>query len=117
MTIKPVDPRLEKLLQSLDEVIALARDCDSGSTARLIAMARLDLQMQIHNITDRELQALADALEQEDASPGAFQPSASAFDRWDTVKALEMLGRSGGRSAQVSAPKRDRRYRKNRQHD
>jgi len=56
--------------------------------------------------------ALADALEQEDSSDPTFQPGASAFDRWDTVKALEMLGRNGRRSNPAFAPNRERRYRK-----
>jgi hypothetical protein len=41
-------------------------------TAVLLNMARLDLQMKIHSISDSELQALCDAVEGEYLSPKAI---------------------------------------------
>ena len=65
-------PRREQLggiVSALGKYISLVRAYHMEETAVLLNMARLDLQMKIHSISDLELQALCDALESEYISP------------------------------------------------
>ena len=54
--------RLHDLVTALDAHIGTVRAEGLGHTATLLAMAKLDLQMQIHGISDAELRALSDAV-------------------------------------------------------
>jgi hypothetical protein len=54
--------RLNELVTALDGHIGTVRAEGLDHTAALLAMAKLDLQMQIHGISDAELRALSDAV-------------------------------------------------------
>jgi hypothetical protein len=54
--------RLNELVTALDGHIGTVRAEGLDHTATLLAMAKLDLQMQIHGISDAELRALSDAV-------------------------------------------------------
>lgn len=54
--------RLHDLVTALEAHIGTARAEGLQYTAALLAMAKLDLQMTIHGITDAELRALSDAV-------------------------------------------------------
>ena len=66
--------RLNGIVSALNDFIDVVRAYDLEDTATLLRMAKLDLQMQIHDISDEELQALCEAVEQGQAS--AVQPAA-----------------------------------------
>jgi len=66
--------RLNGIVAALNDFIDVVRAYDLEDTAALLRMAKLDLQMQIHDISDEELQALCEAVEQGQAS--AVQPVA-----------------------------------------
>jgi hypothetical protein len=61
--------RLQDLVTALEAHIATARAEGLEYTAALLAMAKLDLQMTIHGITDAELRALSDAVAVRPARP------------------------------------------------
>ena len=54
--------KLHDLVSALDAHIGTVRAEGLDHTATLLAMAKLDLQMQIHGISDAELRALSDAV-------------------------------------------------------
>ncbi len=75
--------RLSGIVAALDEYIDLVRSYNMQETAVLLGMAKLDLQMKIHSVSDRELHALCDALEIRHArmpEHGAAPGSATAAD-------------------------------------
>jgi hypothetical protein len=55
--------RLKEIVAALNEYIGTVNSYDMQETAVLLGMAKLDLQMKIHSVSDRELHALCDALE------------------------------------------------------
>jgi hypothetical protein len=55
--------RLNGIVAALNDYIEVVRAYDLDETAGLLRMAKLDLQMRIHDISDVELQALCEALE------------------------------------------------------
>jgi hypothetical protein len=63
--------RLNGIVAALNDFIDVVRAYDLEDTAALLRMAKLDLQMHIHDISDEELQALCEAVEQ--GQPPAVQ--------------------------------------------
>src|SRR5260370_7623263 len=63
--------RLNGIVATLNDYIDVVRAYDLDETAALLRMAKLDLQMRIHDISDEELQALCEALERGQAASGA----------------------------------------------
>jgi len=61
--------QLNGIVSALDEYISLVRAFQMEETAVLLDMAKLDLQMKIHSISDWEFHALCDALEDRHVSP------------------------------------------------
>lgn len=59
---------LESIIKSLDEHIAVTRSQNLSLTTQLLAMAKLNLQMTLHEITDQELRELCGAVDAEYAS-------------------------------------------------
>lgn len=53
----------DAMLRTLDRYIGMTTACGFTDTARLLSMAKLDLQMRIHGIDDSEIQELARMLE------------------------------------------------------
>jgi hypothetical protein len=67
----PSREQLDGIVSALGKYISLVRAYHMEETAVLLNMARLDLQMKIHSISDSELQALCDVLESKYSSPAA----------------------------------------------
>jgi hypothetical protein len=59
--------QLNSIVAALTDYITVVRSFQLQETAVLLDMAKLDLQMKIHSISDRELQALCEALERQGA--------------------------------------------------
>ncbi len=62
--------RLNGIVAALNDYIDVVRAYELDETAALLRMAKLDLQMRIHDISDVELQALCEALERGQAPSG-----------------------------------------------
>lgn len=107
MTIKPVDHRLEVLARGLADAISLAQECGYNDTARLVAMAQLDLHMRIHAISEPELRAYCSALEGE----GIQEPGGPPVDRKNVFESLDVVGPNGRRNRNSSAGERVHRFR------
>ena len=60
----PILAQLGEIVTSLNEYIDVMRSCDLHDTAYLLSVCKLDLQMRIHEISDDELRAFCDALEE-----------------------------------------------------
>jgi len=69
--------QLNGIVSALDEYINLVRAFQMEETAVLLDMAKLDLQMKIHSISDWEFHALCDALEDRHAVPRATNGDAA----------------------------------------
>ena len=62
--------RLNSIVTALNDYIDVVRAYDLDGTATLLRMAKLDLQLHIHDISDEELQALCEAVERCEAPSG-----------------------------------------------
>jgi organic hydroperoxide reductase OsmC/OhrA len=60
---------LNEVVKTLERDIEVTAAVGLDSTAELLRMARLDLLMHIHGISDEELQALIEALSAKNLSP------------------------------------------------
>jgi hypothetical protein len=60
---KCTEDRLEEIVTSLSQHIDTLHACGLHETRRLLSIAKLDLQMRIHGISDAELRALCATLE------------------------------------------------------
>lgn|GEM_PF-2690005 len=69
--------RLNAIVAALNDYIEVVRAYELDETAALLRMAKLDLQMRIHDISDEELQALCEALERGQAPSGPAVASRS----------------------------------------
>jgi hypothetical protein len=83
--------QLNGIVSALDEYISLVRAFQMEETAVLLDMAKLDLQMKIHSISDWEFHALCDALEDRHVSPRAHSSESSPRpDRRTRTKILPL---------------------------
>jgi hypothetical protein len=57
--------RLEQAAATLNDLIALARDAGLHETGQFLAMAKLNLLIELNGITEKEFRALCLALEDE----------------------------------------------------
>jgi hypothetical protein len=55
--------RIEGIIAALSEHIDVLAACGFAEARQLLSIAKLDLQMRVHGISDQELRALCDALE------------------------------------------------------
>ena len=60
---KDMAERLRAILAATDDHIDVLRSFGLDGTAQLLAIVKLDLQMQLHGISDEELDAFCEALE------------------------------------------------------
>src|SRR6516162_6362386 len=86
----PSREQLDGIVSALGKYISLVRAYHMEETAVLLNMARLDLQMKIHSISDSELQALCDVLESEYILPAAHDNSDSSPHPARTTKTLPL---------------------------
>src|SRR5215475_7018798 len=86
----PSREQLDRIVSALGKYISLVRAYHMEETAVLLNMARLDLQMKIHSISDSELQALCDALESEYILPAAAQDGSCPHSGRPATKTLPL---------------------------
>ena len=72
--------RLSSIVSALSTYIEVASAYELEETAELLRIAKLDLQMRIHVITNQELQALCDVLEVGRMPPALATECAAASD-------------------------------------
>ncbi len=65
--------RLEDVLSSISEAIAVVRLCKCDSAAALLEMAELELRMKVHDISDAELSVFCQELESRATMTGRGQ--------------------------------------------
>ena len=65
------EQQLGRILALLDQQIEELGRLGLEGTCSLLRIARLDLRMQMHDISDKELRALCDVIEQQSAMPSS----------------------------------------------
>lgn len=75
--------RLEEVLSSISEAIAVVRLCKCDSAVALLEMAELELRMKVHDISDAELSMFCQELENRASMTGRGQviPLRPKFER------------------------------------
>ena len=81
----PTDVRLKSMARSLRQHIGLANELDLDFTAQLLAMAVMEITTKIHGISQHELHALCERVEEKSASrrrpPPASVMGVRSFER------------------------------------
>ncbi len=81
----PTDTQLKSMARSLQEQIRLANELDLNFTAQLLAMAVMEITTKIYDITQQELDALCDRIEETSSldrkQAGASVIGPRSFDR------------------------------------
>ena len=106
--------RLNGIVAALNDYIEVVRAYDLDETAGLLRMAKLDLQMRIHDISDEELQALCEALERGQAASGAAAAGRGGNDIGLAHSHASLVLPSSSVSDRIllGAPRSPRRYRR-----
>jgi hypothetical protein len=58
----PRSTKIEAVIRALDQHMLVTRALNLPMSTRLLAMAKLDLQMTLHNVTDHEMRELVQAI-------------------------------------------------------
>jgi hypothetical protein len=74
----PTDLQLKSMARSLQQQLSLANDLELNFTAQLLAMAVMEITTKIHGISQQELHALCERVEQT-SSLRSRQTTAPAF--------------------------------------
>jgi hypothetical protein len=98
-----MDEPLEQAIATLNRLIELAKAHGLGNAALFLDMAKLQLQLDLHGITDGEFAALCDALENGALTGNAIAPARAAYSRPRRDGDLRTMGRAW------QAPSRRRR--------
>ena len=81
----PTDAQLKSMALSLQEHISLANELELNFTAQLLAMAVMEITTMIHGISQQELHALCERIEEKSSCdrkpPIAPVPGLRSFDR------------------------------------
>jgi hypothetical protein len=81
----PTDTQLKSMARSLQEHINQANELNLGFTAQLLSMALMEITTKIYGITQQELAALCDRIEQRSSldrkRAGASVIGPRSFDR------------------------------------
>jgi hypothetical protein len=64
------DERLERAVAAVNDLIAFTRSCGLDDSAQFLAMAKLNLLMDLNGITETEFRALCSSLEGETGAGG-----------------------------------------------
>lgn len=101
-----MDEPLEQAIATLNRLVELAKAHGLGNAALFLDMAKLQLQLDLHGITDEEFGALCDALENGALVVAAPARAAHARPRRDGD--LRTMGRAW-QCPEGAAPSRRRR--------
>lgn len=88
------DERLEQAVAALDSLIAVARNEGLGQSELFLEMAKLQLQLDLHEITDSEFNALCRALEQQKFAPAGYESPAASHHRARRNGEMRITGRA-----------------------
>jgi hypothetical protein len=81
----PTDTQLKSMARSLQEQVGLANELHLGFTAQLLAMAVMEITTRIHGISQAELHALCECVEDRSAfdrkQAVVLDPGLRSFDR------------------------------------
>lgn len=87
--------RLSDIVAALDAHIRDIRKLGLKQPALLLEMAKLDLQMRIHDISDVELNALCKAMERQEDAPQSAPPAPLGAENATRSTVVSLFG--GGR--------------------
>ena len=104
--------RLNGIVAALNDYIEVVRAYDLDETAGLLRMAKLDLQMRIHDISDEELQALCEALERGQGLSGSAVARHGGNGLAHSHASLVLPSSSVSDRILLGAPRSPRRYRR-----
>jgi hypothetical protein len=86
------DERLEQAITTLDDLIAVTRGFDLHESAQFLAMAKLNLLMDLNGITEGEFRALCRSLEGEMGGHRASRrPTSARRQRTETSESGRAL--------------------------
>lgn len=68
---------LEQAISSIDKLIARVREAGFGQSELFLEMAKLQLQLDLNGISDKEFNAFCDALENHQFAPGQCDRAAA----------------------------------------
>jgi len=104
------DERLEQAIAALEALITVARTEGLAQSELFLEMAKLQLQLDLHEITDSEFNAFCHALEQQRSAPAGSEGTAASHPRarrhgemritgraWHTAQDLRQRGARAGR--------------------
>ena len=83
------DAPLRDIVSALDEHIRVLRSFGFDDTAKIFAIAKLDLMTRLHGISDEELEAFC-------AAQGSSSPKAATNDDTDVV--VDLAARKRGKN-------------------
>ena len=88
------DERLEQAIAALEALIAVARNEGLGQSELFLEMAKLQLQLDLHEITDVEFNAFCHALEQQRFAPAGCERPATTHARARRNGEMRITGRA-----------------------
>jgi hypothetical protein len=88
------DERLERAIASINDLIALARETGLRHSELFLEMARLQLQLDLHEITDFEFNAFCHALEHQKLVPAGCESPAVSHPRARRNGEMRITGRA-----------------------
>ena len=96
--------RLENAVAMLNDLIELAHGAGFGESAQFLSMAKLQLQIELNGVTEREFRALCDALDgKRGASPRARTRAGQSRSRRDAQ--MTLMSRAWHSPGRVAAPR------------
>ena len=104
--------RLNGIVAALNDYIEVLRAYELEDTAGLLRMAKLDLQMRIHDISGEELQALCEALERGQALSGTAAANHSGNGLPHSHASLVLPSTPASDRILLESPRSPRRYRR-----
>jgi hypothetical protein len=69
MMTKDKAARLQAIIDAMDQYITELRSFELHDSAKIVAVAKLDLQTKLHGISDEELRAFCEVLERGNLGP------------------------------------------------
>ena len=103
--------RLSGIVEAFSEYIDVVQAYDLADTAALLRMVKLDLQTHIHDISDEELKALCEAVEEHQAAVPAVAGHSGGGPE-HTHASLVLPSSSVSDRILLGAPRSPRRYRR-----
>jgi hypothetical protein len=101
------DERLKRAIAALEELSAVARDEGLAQSEHFLEMAKLQLQLDLHQITDGEFNAFCHALEHQKFAPAGCESPAASHPRARRSGEMRITGRAW-REPQDRTPQRGR---------